>query len=262
MNNPTNNDIKYTAAPGFVQTDRILDHIFPLAKAHSSKTGNTGGFELIGTAFTIGPRGYALTAAHVIDQCFNDLKENEQVVAIFWTSPSSYILFPISAHERHLTEDVGIIKLLPDDLHSFFEVSESHENASCEYMCWGYPHETADEIKKLDKDAHAQPELIYTQGYIRRRITRELYPIMIFRGTQFYELSEQVGGGNSGGPVFNKKASAHQKLWKVMGIYIGEKEGGQVSYAVRSEAFASWRPTLLGGKTIREHSLEQAQGGY
>jgi hypothetical protein len=245
--------IDYTKPQTFSQTDNIRDHIFPLVKVKITESKYIEGLDLIGTGFLIGSRGHGLTAAHVIEQCFNELEKNEAVVAIFWNMFSEFVAFQVTAHEKHPTEDVGILKLSHDDFYSILEISDTYQNASCEYTCWGYPKEIAEEIKKLYKDAHQQPDLIYTQGYIRRRITRELFPTMIFRGTQFYELSEQVGEGNSGGPVIWRKSVGSHK-WQIIGIDIGEKEEGKISYAVRADAFFGWRPTLLKGITVREES--------
>lgn len=123
-------------------------------------------------------------------------------------------------------------------------ISDSPQFSGCEYSCWGYPHETAKELKKLDENAMDRPELVFTQGYIRRRISRQLYPTMIFKGVQFYEVSETIGGGASGGPII-LKTSFGRSVWKVIGIYIGEKEDGNIGYAVQAEAFAQWVPSIL-----------------
>jgi hypothetical protein len=113
----------------------------------------------------------------------------------------------------------------------------------------------------LYENAVERPEIIFSKGYIRRRITRELYPTVIYRGTHFFELSEYVGGGNSGAPII-LQSSIGLRQWQFIGIYIGEKSENKisevniernVSYAVRAEAFASWRPTIL-DKTIKDEA--------
>jgi hypothetical protein len=235
----------------FTQTGKIADYVFPLVKAKRNAAGHYDYEELIGTGFIIGQGGFALTAAHVIEQCFDDLKDDGVIIALFWGGAGWYVS-EIHIHEKHPTEDVGIIKLSPGNWKSIMTISDEPEYSACEYQCWGYPHETAKEVQQLYQDVIERPDLIFTQGYVRRRITRELYPTMIFRGTQFYELSEQVGGGNSGAPVVLKK-SIGQEYWKVLGIYIGEKVNGNISYAVRSESFYSWVPNIL-QKSILEES--------
>ena len=74
---------------------------------------------------------------------------------------------------------------------------------------------------------------------------------MIFKGTQFYEVSETIGGGASGGPLI-LKSSVEQKTWKVFGMYVSEKEEGNVGYAVRAESFANWSPNILNRPIISE----------
>lgn len=230
----------------FKQSSLITDYIFPLIKA--KKDPNTGNFvyeELIGTAFFIGNRGFALTAGHVIDQLLeNHNPEKDAIIAIFNTHPS-WTVFEIRSFEKHPTQDVGLIKVDGTNWKSIITITDKPQHSACEYHCWGYPHEIAKEYQKLEENSDERPDIIFTQGYVRRRITGDLYPTMIFKGTAFYELSETVGGGNSGGPVILKKTTEQLK-WHCFGIYIGEKEGGNISYAIRADSFFDWRPEILG----------------
>jgi V8-like Glu-specific endopeptidase len=227
----------------------IVDYIFPLIRA-TVENNTVIESELIGTGFLIGENGYALTAAHVIEQLTEDIQTNNMVLALFLVK-GKWTTVVIDSYEKHSSEDVGIIKLVDFKRKSFLRITDSIENASAEYNCWGYPHEVANELKKLDENAAQRPDLIYTQGYVRRRISNELYPTMIFRGKQFYELSETVGGGNSGAPLILRK-SLGREHWLVFGVYIGEKSNGNISYGVRAEAFAHWTPTILGTTIINE----------
>jgi hypothetical protein len=238
----------------FNQTGAIQDYVFPLCKA--TKDINTKQYaykELIGTGFLIGNNGYALTAAHVIDQLLEDKKSDEDVIVGLFQSDSEWNVFEILQHEKHPTEDVGIIRIQGENWKSFLTVTDLPQNSACEYHCWGYPHEIAKELRKLDENALDRPELVYTQGYIRRRISRELYPTLIYRGVQFYEVSETIGGGASGGPIIKKIViSIGKPVWQVIGIYIGEREDRNIGYAVRAEAFANWVPTILKKRIIEE----------
>ena len=101
-----------------------------------------------------------------------------------------------------------------------------------------------------------RPQLIYTEGYVRRAITTELSS-SIYVGSKFYEVSDLGGSGYSGSPSILKD-SKQGDYCEVIGVYIGEKEGrgAPVGYVVRSEAFADWKPDLL-DCTIREESLKE-----
>jgi hypothetical protein len=231
------------------QTMAISDYVFPLVKA-TILNGNYRYEELIGTGFFIGNGGYALTAGHVVDQLFNDLKSDGVVLALFQTGQIWYA-YKVIDSEIHPFEDIGLIKLEGSWWKSIVVISSDYHNSSAEYTCWGYPKIVAQEVQRIVEGAAENPELIYTQGYIRRRISREL-EVSIYRGKQFYELSEIVGEGNSGGPVILKK-SIGQNKWEVIGVYIGEKasSGVDVSYAVRSDGFFNWTPTMLSTTIIK-----------
>lgn len=228
----------------FEQKGNIRDYVFPLVTATKDNRGIYSYGELIGTGFFIGNGGFGLTAAHVIDQLRESLPTNGVILALF-TDGQNWHPYEVEQTEKHPTEDVGIIKVTGDWWQSFFNIDDYPHNSSAEYACWGYPKVVAQEIKKIQQGALERPELIYTQGYIRRRISREL-EVSIYIGQQFYELSEIVGEGNSGGPVLLKKSFGQPK-WQVVGVYIGEKasHGVDISYAVRAEAFANWTPLML-----------------
>ncbi|AQG78407.1 S1 family peptidase [Spirosoma montaniterrae] len=236
----------------FNQSDRLHDYVFPIAIASKDRSTDSYSYrELIGTGFLIGNNGYALTAAHVIDQLQDGIKSEFDVMIGLFQSDSNWYVFELIGFEKHPTEDVGIVKLQGEGWKSFLTVTDMPQNSSCEYHCWGFPRSIAEEMKMLDEDALERPELVFTQGYVRRRISRELYPTIIFRGTQFYEVSETIGGGASGGPLV-LKSSVGQDKWKVFGIYVGEKEGGNVGYAVRAESFTHWTPNILQHSIINE----------
>ena len=193
---------------------------------------------------------FRFTAAHVIDQLLDGNKRDDVILGLF-VDNNRWVAVFIENFEKHDTEDVGIIKFKTFKRESFLKINTTPQHLTCEYHCWGYPHEVAKELSKLEENAPERPDLIFTQGYIRRRISRELYPTIIFRDKQFYELSEIVGGGNSEVPIILKN-SIGKKHWEIIGIYIGEKSEGDLSYAVRAEAFANWVPKILGKRIIDE----------
>lgn len=228
----------------------IRDFVFPLVRA-TNESGTYTYKELIGTGFLIGRFGVALTAAHVIDQLWENLPTNGVVLAMF-LRPAGWEIHEVSLKQKHPTEDVGVIKVDGIDPRPYFFVDPMRHSFQERYYCLGYPKAVAREITRIRENAIEFPELIYTEGYIRRTISRELEHQM-YRGTSFYELSEVVGEGNSGSPIIvNYGITSSRPI--VIGIYIGEKAGENmnVSYAVRSESFFDWQPEDF-GSTISGH---------
>ena len=226
----------------------------------------TGGVAKIasthGTAFLIGSRGYALTARHVV------AGKSKPLVALTMAEAGGWTWVSIVASEPHPSEDVAIIKLAPGSCKSGFQVSSSVEMASFKYQIYGYPGDAT----RLETAKGEFPDLVYTEGYIRRRYSASLYPSSgpsppagapRIAGNSFFELSEIAGTGTSGGPVFDRGDPM-----AVIGIYSAEKHTPRVissgdkpvtqlisvSYAVRDDAFRDWKPAMLGGKTVFEES--------
>lgn len=223
----------------FVQEEKFTDVVIPLIKANKKEDGTVEYVELFGTGFIIGANGFAITCAHVIDQLHEGLTENQVLITHFPYKGKIYP-FELVNFEKHNSQDVGVFQVKDAKLTSWLKILNSHENSSLEYHGWGYPRETAKELQKLDPGAFEYPELIFTQGYIRRRIDRELYPTSIYRGNSFYEVSDLGGSGYSGSPII-KKNTVGQKNYGIIGIYVGEKEGEgvPVGYVVNSESFVN-----------------------
>ncbi len=205
--------------------------------------------KLIGTGFFIGKRGFAVTAAHVIDQM------DPEIAYAGFVDKNTYgfIGEKINFFEKHPTEDVALIHLPNRPQESSFRISSTKEIASCDYNIWGYPMEVAQELLKnpISPDApkYERPDLIYSKGHVRRLISREL-PFHIYRGSYFYELSAIAGDGCSGGPMVSLR-NIKPPIDNVVGVYIGaqNKDG----LAVRTERIASWVPELL-GRSLREET--------
>jgi Trypsin-like peptidase domain len=222
-------------------TRAIRDVVVPLI----SGKWTDGGFayeKSEGTMFLIGRRGFAVTAAHVVDQ----VDGNASVTAAaFVNANGAWVPIRIMAFEPHPTEDVAVVQLSEAPWASWLAISSTSEHQSCEYDSWGYPIAVAENAAKYEEAGLERPDLVFTRGYVRRRISRPL-PSSIYRGDAFYELSEQAGHGCSGGPVIARN-SLGRPLWKVCGIYIGECDGGfPAGYAVRTDAIHAWHPKLLG----------------
>ena len=156
----------------------------------------------------------------------------------------------IVAGEKHPQEDVAIVRLQKPPWSSWLTVTGSSGHQACEYDAWGYPVSVAESAATFEEAGLERPELIYTRGYVRRRISREL-PISIFRGSAFYELSQQGGAGCSGGPVI-MRTSLGQSMWKVFGVYVAEAASPPVAYAVRSDSFHLWEPQIVGRSILAE----------
>lgn len=226
----------------FTQSDSIRDYVFPIVAA-SANRGELSVKRFLGTGFLIGNRGFGLTAAHVT-KGFGD----ETAVAIFVPESGGWFGFPIIRHEMHESEDVAVVKINGGPWKSIFKLANTWEGSSMRYRMFGYPEDAADELV-LDDKAQLRPDLVYTEGYIRRRTGHEI-PAMI--GTRFFELSDVAGPGCSGSPVFKFTASA---LWDVVGVYAGEKineSATSVAYAVREDAFRDWIPEVLGTSVLAE----------
>jgi hypothetical protein len=197
----------------------------------------------LGSGFLIGPRGYALTAAHIIPPEADGL-------AVLTASGAEWRAHVVEGCEAHPTQDVAVLKVVEPLTPSRISVAGAWEGQSLPYRSWGYPESVMYEI--VDNGvARPRPDLVYTQGYIRRRVSWSLSALV---GSQFFELSEAAGGGCSGGPVLRMDAGDR---WLLVGVYVGQREteGAEpvrVGYAAREESFRDWRPELLGRTVIEE----------
>ena len=227
----------------FIQSDAIRDFVFPIASVTSSEKG-VEVKRVLGSAFVIGNRGFALTAKHVVLN-----QRSEALAGIFASHTDGWIGIEIMSREEHPTEDVAIVRLNGGPWRSFFRLSGTSESASCKYRMFGYPDDTTFELCNGNR-AIIRPDLVYNEGYVRRRYSGEL-PVLL--GKSFFELSQVAGSGASGAPVCKITAP----IWNVIGVYVGEKindRATSVSYAVREESFRDWVPISL-GNTVAEESL-------
>jgi hypothetical protein len=222
-------------------TQNIRDVVAPLF----SGTWEEGTFtvkQLEGTVFLFGHRGYAMTAGHLMGQIDNDAN---RMAVCFVNRNNQWVPIKVDQFEVHPTEDVAVLKLAFSAWGSWLVISSGSVHQTAEYDSWGYPISIAELAARYEEEQLLRPDLVYTRGYVRRRISQPL-PVSIFIGTSFYELSEQAGNGCSGGPVIERQ-SVGSDFWRVMGVYIGESDAGfAASYAVRSDAFHDWQPEILG----------------
>ncbi len=227
----------------FVQSDRIRDFVFPIAEIERTPEGNLRLVRCRGTGFLVGDGGYALTCAHVVDGAPDE--PNRGLAAILCPTRGGWWSVQIRRREVHPTEDVAAFVLDDSSLGSFIAVVTGMAAASMTYMAWGYPDDVTLELE-ADGKLVERPDLVYTEGYIRRSISNEL-PIPNIPGSKFFELSELGGRGFSGAPVIKRETGGG--IWQAVGIYCGERvtePATRVGYCIRSEAFGSWAPQIFG----------------
>lgn len=211
---------------------------------------------LAGTSFLIGARGYALTAAHVVDQTTDGRR-----TALKSDVSQHWLGFEVLEVEKHPTEDVAILKFaaLPGELPlSPLFVNGNKEFSSKKFHMWGYPESVAREVETHNLPADywkIRPDLTFFQGYVRRRMSFSPNPsFSSFVGKVFYEISELGGSCASGSPIIGE----NPMRWDVFAMYVGESTGSRnVGYGLSLETIADWSPTLL-GHTIREEANSSA----
>ncbi|ODS34449.1 MAG: hypothetical protein SCARUB_00400 [Candidatus Scalindua rubra] len=249
-----------------IQGDAVRDFIFPIVLAKSESHDSVSLIEFLGTGFCIGSNGYALTAGHVLDI---SVPSNHAIIGMFVESTENkWRFFNANTVDIHPVEDVALLRLGGNHWKtSGIKVSFEPQYSSMKYHLFGYPKSNLLECtnnKYITCKASKRPDLIYSEGHIRRRVSWELLNI---KGKSFFELSTPVGVGCSGSPVFHVR----NNLWNVVGIYICDKieyikyEGydkdlnwgiqtieipSQLSYAVRMESLKDWVPKTL------NHTLE------
>jgi hypothetical protein len=160
----------------------------------------------------------------------------------------------VAAWEKHLTEDVAVMKLQEPIGASWLQLAGTWQGQTAPYRQFGYPTDVLFEVVE-DGHARPRPDLVYTQGYIRRRISG--LPIPDIRGSGFFELSEVAGTGCSGSPVM---LTTPGPAWLVIGVYVGQRVAAgddlvRVGYAAREDMIRDWVPTLLGTTVIAESRL-------
>jgi hypothetical protein len=237
----------------------IKDFVFPVCDL-TIKEGtklDKDSSSLVGTAFLIGGNGFAITAAHVVDQTAENTR------SIMRTDDhGGWWGFRVISTEKHPTEDVAIIKIgtLPGQLPpSPLFVSGRKEFASKRFQMWGYPESVAKEVEfhGLPPDHwKIRPDLTFFSGYVHRRMPFSPNPsYSAYVGKVFFEISEVAGSCASGSPII----ADVPMQWDVFALYVGEANGQRkVGYGVSLEHIADWKPNIL-GRTIREEALETAQ---
>ena len=117
-----------------------------------------------------------------------------------------------------------------------------------------HPDDVAREIV-VDNVVVPRPDLVYAEGYVRRRMSNPKLPKI--KGTGLFELSDPGGVGCSGGPVFKRRGPRGD--WPLIGVYVGEHlndDGVFVGYAAMEERFRDWSPAWLQRSVLAESRSE------
>jgi hypothetical protein len=151
-------------------TDRIDHFVVALARLERQADDTLKYIAHAGTAFMlqVGDGCLAMTAGHVADTVV--IGEH---AALFADAAGSWRAAAIVGVQKHPSQDVAVLRLEPGSYASPFTFGRTQENASLGYTLWGYPEAILYETE-VDGRAVPRPDLVYSQGYIRRRISRPL----------------------------------------------------------------------------------------
>lgn len=216
--------------------DPVISYVIPLVLTSRGDSGDWRLEEIAGTGFLVAEgRGLGVTARHIAHNL-----ERGTAAAVFAQADGTWRAVQILKFEQHPVEDVALFRLPADDYYSPFSVVASQHYSSAEYSVWGYPE---DEHHDRMAAGGLAPDLVYSAGHIRRRVSYELPSVA--PGRSFYELSTPAGHKCSGAPV-----SELANPWHVIGVYVGERRNDTgtlaVGCATRTEALHAHWPALFG----------------
>ena len=164
--------------------DPVISYVIPLALTSRGDGGDWRLEEIAGTGFLVAEgRGLGVTARHIAHNL-----ERGTAAAVFAQADGTWRAVQILKFEQHPVEDVALFRLPADDYYSPFSVVASQHYSSAEYSVWGYPE---DEHHDRMAAGGLAPDLVYSAGHIRRRVSYELPSAA--PGRSFYELSTPAG---------------------------------------------------------------------
>jgi hypothetical protein len=236
----------------------VRDFIFPLLRITSSPSPDgslsigAGDGEMIGTGFFVGGRGSFMTAGHILDG-----RPAHEIFGLFVDNRRNWTANRLQKFEVHKQLDVaiGFFESLPTSYSSpFLKIERSKQEAGVDYHMWSYPENVAKNLAPRERpreQADFLPDMIFLEGYIRRRYTSEL-PFFYSKGDKFLELSEIGGSCLSGSPIIAPHLFEGTSDWPVIGIYVAEETTNlRVGYAVPSDMFADWASEKIGTDACR-----------
>lgn len=212
----------------------VRDCVLPIVEVRGSPDRQTCYERLLGTGFVVRPGSHLLTAKHV-------LRGAKHPVALS-VEHDSWRLVELGRRYDHPVEDVSIVELSTQFLHSFIGISVRAHHSGGTYHLFGYPEDIIYDrgIHEMNGKNEPLPDLIYSSGHIRRRVNWEIPPLL---GRSFYEISNVAGSGCSGSPLICRTGST----WEAAGLYDGERTTQiglgsvrELAYAVRFEAIHEW----------------------
>jgi hypothetical protein len=224
--------------------EAIQGYVLPLALMRDTDAG-WWPEAIAGTGFLIAEgRGLGVTAGHVARQL--DGHPTAAAVALFVQVDGKWEALPILRIDQHPVEDIALFRITDDDYFSPFTMAADQHYSSAPYELWGYPEDIHHD--RMGDGGGLAPDLIYSAGHIRRRISFPL-PINEIPGHSFYELSTPAGRCCSGAPVAVLRDPHPHNHWRAVGVYVGERRNEAntfaVGYATRTEAIAEHWPQLV-----------------
>jgi len=231
--------------------------------------------QLHGTGFFVSKKGHLLTARHVIEKGHADVAQNGGFLAFFPKRDDG-----LSSHCHPLKEiefaprpfDIAICTTGVDSK-TFYRIAPRTVEAWNDVATAGYPVSTVRTTTE-----HYEVHTRFHRGYIQRLIKPG--QLMDGKNPPAFEVNFAITQGMSGAPLFIYNA-AHDFL---IGVCVGSIESRIVAYenvevdepsreyrerVTRIEEFGiahnilaleSWRPVLLGGKSLGEMSNETWEG--
>ena len=164
---------------GFLgQGKAIVDYVFPIFNVEITGDGlRVTAF--LGTGFFIGARGFALTAKHV-------MRPATTPAILMRDGDQTWCAFAVKEEDPHPSEDVTVLRIEAAagwQWKSIFALPGGWQGSGMSYFLFGYPESAMLELVENGM-ALMRPDLIYSEGHIRRRLTD--IPLPAIRGAQFF----------------------------------------------------------------------------